>query len=393
MNILFNIAISLIASAVIFVGGMNIPASTFSLSSLKTPLFGAFTEITTATNLADFPTTYNANLNKTIEVGTTSVASITTLAGLTTANALTSASALETVGTLTTGSLGAGFTTVVVARGGTGSTTLSSNQVLLGNGTGNIGIVSGWGSSGQFLTSGGTTVAPTWTTSAVDQTLDYNWTGTSRIKNLHASSTSANPLVLNGVSINTPSTQGASSTVMSNNGSGTFYNVPMPWNKIGEVSFAGAATTTLTLTSTTTAKDLRITVHAVDVVGASCKLDMKLNPNHSTGYGANYAYWLQESNTANSATNANFVLLNNGNLASGSEQDVTIFLSNDIDSRKFMSWTGAVSASASADISSVTGGAVFNDTAQQLKSLFIEANCAGGGTITSGRITLYASQN
>ena len=103
MNILFNIAVSLIASAVIFVGGMNIPASTFSLKSLSDPIFGAFTEITTATNLADFPTTYNANLTKSIEVGTTSVASITTLAGLTTANALTSASALATIGTITSG--------------------------------------------------------------------------------------------------------------------------------------------------------------------------------------------------------------------------------------------------------------------------------------------------
>lgn len=138
MNILFTIVISAIASAVIFVGGMNMSASTFSLSSLKTPLLGAFTEITTATNLADFPTTYNANLNKTIEVGTTSVASITTLGGL------TSASALATIGTITTGVWNG--TAITVANGGTGATTLTG--LLQGNGTSAITAVTG--TIGQF---------------------------------------------------------------------------------------------------------------------------------------------------------------------------------------------------------------------------------------------------
>ena len=245
MNLLFNIAISLVASAVIFVGGMNVPASNFSLKNLSEPIFGAFTEITTATNLADFPTTYNANLTKTIEVGTTSVASITTLAGL------TSASALATVGTLTSGSLGSGFTAVVVARGGTGSTTLSSNQVLLGNGTGNVSVVAGLGSSGQFLTSGGAGTPPTWTTSAVDQALDYNFTGSAfRVKNLHASSTAANPLVLNGVSYSMPSANGNASSTLSNDGSGvlTWGNAPVRFLYINSninVSTSNTSSTTL----------------------------------------------------------------------------------------------------------------------------------------------------
>lgn len=107
---------------------------------------------------------------------------VTTLANLTTANALTSATslatlaALSTVGTITTGVWNG--TAVTVPFGGTGSTTLSSNQVLLGNGTGIMKVVSGWGTSGQFLTSNGGVLAPSWTSGTIDTSQAFTWTGT-----------------------------------------------------------------------------------------------------------------------------------------------------------------------------------------------------------------------
>jgi hypothetical protein len=64
-----------------------------------------------------------------------------------------------------------------VPFGGTGSSTLSSNQVLIGNGASPIGVVSGYGSSGQFLTSNGSGIAPTWTTSSINLANFYAWTG------------------------------------------------------------------------------------------------------------------------------------------------------------------------------------------------------------------------
>lgn len=119
-----------------------------------------------------------------------------------------------TIGTLTlTNALG-------VANGGTASTSISLNSVILGNGTSGFKTVTGHGVSGQFLTSGGAGAAPTWTTSALDLTLNYNWTGTNLFKNLNASSTSANPIVLNGLSFNTQATRQASSTVLTEDGSG-----------------------------------------------------------------------------------------------------------------------------------------------------------------------------
>ena len=94
---------------------------------------------------------------------TTSAAQLTTLANL------------ATVGTITSGVWNG--TTVTVARGGTGSTTLSSNQVLLGNGTTMVKTVDGFGTSGQFLTSNGVSTAPSWQSSSVNQADNFTWTG------------------------------------------------------------------------------------------------------------------------------------------------------------------------------------------------------------------------
>jgi len=125
------------------------------------------TDISTATRFADFPAIYNANnlaLNAgKIEVSTTTLPLLTTLSGLT------------SIGTITTGIWNA--TPLTVSYGGTGSTTLSAYQVLLGNGTGNIGVVSGLGTSGMSLVSTGAGSAPTWQSVGVDQSEDYTWTG------------------------------------------------------------------------------------------------------------------------------------------------------------------------------------------------------------------------
>lgn len=62
------------------------------------------------------------------------------------------------VGTLTSGSLGAGFTTVAVARGGTGATTLTTNGILQGNGTSAVSAIAP-GANGTVLLSNGTTAS------------------------------------------------------------------------------------------------------------------------------------------------------------------------------------------------------------------------------------------
>ena len=168
----------------------------------------------------------NLNSDK-IEVASTSIGNITSLPGLTTAGSLV------TVGTLTSGGLGAGFTNISVARGGTGSTTLAAYHVLVGSSTNAIGTALGLGTSGQFLTSQGASAPPNWTTSAIDQAGTYAWTGyhswtantnntgNAYFQDLNASSSAANPILLNGIDYAFPASEGASSTVLSTNGTGS----------------------------------------------------------------------------------------------------------------------------------------------------------------------------
>lgn len=156
---------------------------------------------------------------------------------------------------------------LTVPNGGTASTTLSLNQILLGNGTSLVKTVNGYGTSGQFLTSSGVGSAPTWTTGAFDGTLNYALTGSTYIKNLSASSTVANPLILNTVSYNTPSSQGSANTVLSNDGSGNLtWTSPSRTLSVNTTNAGTTQTSTTTLitlgipaNTLATAKALRIT--------------------------------------------------------------------------------------------------------------------------------------
>jgi hypothetical protein len=118
-----------------------------------------------AASLTNFPT-LNQNTTgnaATATLATTAIsASNATTAGNITATSnttLTSLSNLTTVGTITSGTWSG--TAIAVAKGGTGATTLTANNVLLGNGTSALQAVAP-GASGNVLTSDGTT----WTSAA-----------------------------------------------------------------------------------------------------------------------------------------------------------------------------------------------------------------------------------
>ena len=69
---------------------------------------------------------------------------------------------ITTVGTLTSGSLGQGFTTISVERGGTGATKFTSRGILFGNDVGAIGVTSASATDGCFLAED-STGNPYWT--------------------------------------------------------------------------------------------------------------------------------------------------------------------------------------------------------------------------------------
>lgn len=208
------ILINIVVSAAVMIAALNVPASWVNVTHFfSAPRFGtAFTQLSGSNAVSSFPTTYNNNLTITANTSATNAFSAYntfTTAFISTLNA--TSSLIDTL--VLTNSLGGSY-------GGTASSSLSTNQVMLGNGTSGLTVPAGFGTSGQFLTSAGAGAKPTWTTASFDQTLNYNLTGTLLVKNLNASSTAANPIVLNGVSYNTPTTQGAAGTFLKNDGTG-----------------------------------------------------------------------------------------------------------------------------------------------------------------------------
>lgn len=170
MKIFYSVLISTLIVLGIIVLVINyIPFSSMGFLTFNKPLIGTtLTTLNSSDTMSAFPTLYNANNNALnlgkMETSTTSVKSITTLSNL------------SSVGTITSGVWRG--TGIEVAYQGTGTTSPTLNQILLGNGSSGLKVVGGFGTSGQFLTSAGTGAAPTWTTSAIDQAADYTWTGT-----------------------------------------------------------------------------------------------------------------------------------------------------------------------------------------------------------------------
>jgi len=132
---------------------------------IRENLLGAtVTEISGSDTMSNFPTVYNANLS--------SMNSAKAEVSTTTLNNVTSIPNLATIGTITTGTWTS--TDIGVAYGGTGASTLGSNLVLLGNGTGAIQSVTA-GSNDQVLTL--VAGVPAWQSGTIDETLNYAWTG------------------------------------------------------------------------------------------------------------------------------------------------------------------------------------------------------------------------
>ena len=252
LTIFFSVILSAIVAIAIV---LYMPLSWLdSFTSNATPKPGAtITTIQGSDTISGSRTTINtnfANLNSS-KFETTG----TTLPNL------TSAATLATVGTITSGTWNA--STLTVPYGGTASTTLSQYQVLLGNGTSGITVPVGWGTSGQFLTSNGAATLPSWQSASVNQTLNYLWTGnhnftgSTLIKTLIASSTISINNGGSGVSYVFPTAQGASGQTLVNNGSGT-----LSWGLQPNNQYTYASTTASNVGNNTSLTSPFITIPA-----------------------------------------------------------------------------------------------------------------------------------
>ena len=290
MKILSIIGITLLTLIIGVVVLINfIPLNWLEIGKSKDVTLGATITTINATDLIkDSRATINTNFSNL----NTDKLEISTFYATTSHSNLATLNALASIGTITTGVWNG--TAVTVAYGGTGSTTLASNQILLGNGTGNIKTVSGFGTSGQFLQSQGAAAAPTWVTTSVDTAANYTWTGTHLFSsNLAGSSTvqfaaagTTTGLRLNGIQTTWPSAQGASSTVLTNNGNGDFFWTNGDWGQIAEVT-STTTSTTVNLPNIPNRTHLRVVIYVAGkgVVGQSTLL---FNGDPAANYGFRY---------------------------------------------------------------------------------------------------------
>ena len=234
-----NILTIVIIAFILVVAVLNAPAYLFSVRYWKakaSPAFGtvSVTQLASSDNLTDFPTFYNTNLNALnngkVDISTTTIPAVTTLSNL------------ATVGTIISGIWNG--TAITATYGGTGSTTLALNHVLLGNGTGIMKTVSGLGTSGQLLTSGGAGTPPTWTSASFDTAINYTLTGLwtfSATTSQACSNLLGNACIFNSLSYKFPSAHEAGD--LRNDGSGNLsWEMPTAYDSL---AISTSATSTI----------------------------------------------------------------------------------------------------------------------------------------------------
>lgn len=385
-NVLANVIVS-IATSIAGAWGVYHYAPLSFLESGAAPkqeMFGttAITTINGSDTLSASRTTLNnnfASLN-TNKVEISDLASTTTLPNLSTLLGLT------TIGTIGTG-IWQG-TAVGVTYGGTGTTSPTLNQIMFGNAASGFKVI-GFGSSGQSLVSNGAAVVPSWQSVGLDQTVNYNFTGSSfGVKNLVASSTAANPITLNTLAYDTPSVRAASSTVLSEDGNGHLTWNAQDWQLLSSTTTVNAMTAATSTFAAVT--NLRVFIYLQGNSSAASAMYVNFNGDGGSGSGGTTNYGYQFSGyTSVTASAAPGINLTTGTT---SPARIELGISNIAASRKFVQFTNLFTNSGSNAPQRLDGSGVWNNTANQITSLNIGET--GGATITSGtRIDVYGSRN
>jgi hypothetical protein len=253
LNLLITIAVALVTTCVVFFALFFwVPIGIFDKLTTQTEEFGStITTILGTDTISSSRSVINtnfANLN-TDKLESGSTAAALTIGTLTLSNALT------------------------VANGGTGSTTLSANQILLGNGTGGVKTPAGWGTSGFFLQSTGFGSAPVWAGASVDLAANYNWTGfhdfNAGVRLMGTSSIQASvaeKLTINGLDYSFPLSHRSTSSPLVSDGSGA-----LSWG-VWSVLFASGSSGSTALTATTTLQTLFIPANTLRTTNSMLRL-------------------------------------------------------------------------------------------------------------------------
>ena len=367
----------------------KIKRCTWHVSCYRTSFGATITTIASTDKIKDSRATINTNFTNLntdkIEISTTTLPLITTLSNLVTTGVLSSSTFRGSI--------------IETSYGGTGSSTLSANRVLIGNGTGGVITVAGFGTAGQGLLSNGAATAPTWQAITADQTATYSWTGThnfnkkalfnstlnatgtSMFTNLNASST----VVFNGVSLSFPSTGGASSTVLKTNASGTLIWDSPDWSQLGEqVLSLPNATSTVTFAAR---KDIRIIFDSPGASGNAVTV-LTFNADYAGG-GTSYSHQ-SFKNYVSSGSGANTTGIEIMNHATSSPVNFEITMRNSTSTRKRLNFT-KTSGAVNTDVFSGTG--MWNNTTDQVTTVNIFTQSVGITWNAGTRLTVYGSKD
>ena len=227
-----------------------------------------------------------------------------TIVGTTSITTLTTASSLATVGTITSGTWNG--TVITVPYGGTGWANVQANAVLYGNGTGKLSTTTA-GINGQFLSL--VAGVPTWADSSVDQTANFNWTGTHRFKTLIASTTLTFSQSGAGYTWILPTNAMTASTVPKFlNTSGNIVYEREDWAIIASTTLTSAVSSTTLSFNYTGSSLIKIFIDMPVITGQS---SMVVQFNGDTGN--NYAWKVANLNSASltfsTAVNTNVLVL------------------------------------------------------------------------------------
>jgi hypothetical protein len=353
------------------------------------PVFGntSITTIQGSDTLSASRTTINDNFSSL----NSNKVEISDLAATTTLKNLSTLLGLVSVGTITSGTWSA--TPITVAEQGTGTTSPTLNQIMFGNAASGFKVI-GFGNSGQALLSQGSAALPIWSSVSLDQTQNYNFTGTYfGVKNLIASSTAANPITLNTITYNTPSVRAASTTVLSEDGNGNLTWEAPDWQLLS------ATTTTATMgiaTSTITGshQDLRIVIQNPNAItGGATNYNLQFNADLGTNYSTAYTAFFGSADTATLTGQAQMSLAGQGS-ATTSPAYFEINIKNIAANVKQVRWTGTLHSSATAPPQTLIGSGVWNNTSAAITTIVLRAGGGSATTFPAGvTIQVYGSRN
>lgn len=232
--------------------------------------------------------------------------------------------------------------------------------------------------------------------SFINQTANYTFTGYetfSATTTIAASSTTANALKLNNVPYSFPSTQGASSTVWQNNGSGNLTNEYLDWQMLGEY-IATSSPATTTVAGLPARKDLRVVAEIIGwsgITAPSLIFNQDGGQNYTWSEGTNGGAYIGQSSVDGKKCLELF-----NNYGTTSPMFIDIYITNTATNAKYVKFSVISAPATGLNIPRVMNGVgLWNNTTDSISSISIKDMSSGLIYTPSvgSRMTVYGKRN